>query len=65
MNTQVIVIEKTMLSKHCLIFCPVCETTTKHVLSRSGEFYMCSTKDCNSIVDIENPVEEEIEDETI
>ena len=62
MNNQVIIIEKTMLSKHCLIFCPVCETTTKHVLSRSGEFYSCS---CGSIVDIENPVDEEIEDETI
>lgn len=47
---QVIEIEEEMLSKHIIIFCPVCETETKHVLSFTRQYYACS---CGTIVDIE------------
>lgn len=58
MNNQVIVIEKTMLSKYCLIFCAECETNTRHALGTSGQIYVCGI--CGSVIDIEI---EEIEDE--
>ena len=58
MNNQVIVIEKTMLSKHCMIFCTTCETNTRHALGRSKQIYVCGL--CGSVVDIEI---KEIEDE--
>jgi hypothetical protein len=61
MNNQVIVIEKTMLSKHCLIFCPVCETWTSHYLSKLGDFYACGCG--GNFVEIE--LKEDIEDEAI
>jgi len=56
---MVIELEETMLSIHCLLPCPVCGTTTKHVLAKSKEFYSCS---CGSIVEIEL---KEIENETV
>ena len=52
---MIITIEKEMLAKHCIIFCPICETETKHVLSRSNEFYSCA---CGNICDIELKEEE-------
>ena len=59
---MVITIERTMLNKHCMIFCHNCEQDTNHILSRTGEFYVCTTKDCHSIVDVEIT---EMGDETI
>jgi len=47
---MIIEITKYMASKHCLLFCSTCGTNTKHVLSKSGEFYACQ---CSSIVDVE------------
>ena len=48
--TQVIEIVRTMLSKHCILFCPHCETYTAHYLSRMNDFYACL---CGNIVEIE------------
>ena len=56
---QVIEIVRTMLSKHCILFCPHCETYTAHYLSRMNDFYACQ---CGSIVEVEI-IEEEKEDD--
>jgi len=50
MNTQVIEVEETMLTLHCILPCTNCGTWTKHVLSRSKEFYSCQ---CGEIIDVE------------
>jgi len=47
---QVIELEEEMLSIHCMLPCVNCGTWTKHVLSKSKEFYACY---CGEIVDIE------------
>lgn len=57
MTHQVIEIEEEMLSLKCLLFCPICETVTNHVLLKSHEGYVCACGDC---VEIEI---KEIEDE--
>lgn len=54
----VIEVEKEVLSKHRILFCAHCGTYTKHVLSKSGEYYSCR---CGSIVDID-VIEKEKED---
>ena len=57
---QVIELQVWQISKHCTLFCPVCETWTSHHLSKSGEFFACSCG--GNFVDIEI---KENEDETI
>ena len=47
---QVIEINKWLLSKSIVLFCPECGTSTKHVLSQSQQYYSCG---CGTIVDIE------------
>jgi len=47
---QVIEIDKELLSKSIVIFCPECDTPTKHVLSVSKQYYSCG---CGTIVEIE------------
>lgn len=48
---QVIELQVWQISKHCTLFCPVCETWTSHHLSKSGEFFACSCG--GNFVDIE------------
>ena len=55
---QVIEIVKSMITKHCILFCPHCETYTNHVLAKSREFYSCS---CGDIVWIDFLDDEETE----
>jgi transposase-like protein len=57
---QVITIKSTMLSKYCMIFCPICETTVRHALGSSEQIYVCGS--CANVVDVEI---EENEDETL
>jgi len=47
---QVIEINRWLLSKYMVLFCPTCGTSTKHVLGQSKQYYSCG---CGTIVDIE------------
>ena len=55
---QVIELEEEMLSIHCMLPCVNCGTWTKHVLSKSKEFYACF---CGEIIDIELKEIEDVE----
>jgi hypothetical protein len=46
-----------MITKHCILFCPHCETYTVHYISRMKDYYACQ---CGNIVEID-VIEEEIE----
>ena len=47
---QIITLEKVMVSHTAAIYCPVCQTTTRHVLIESGTVYVCG---CGSEVLVE------------
>jgi len=56
---MIVTIDKTMLGKHCMLFCSHCGTDTNHALGTSGMIYVCG---CGEVIDIEF-VESEEEDE--
>ena len=47
---MIITLEKEMISVEAMLPCPVCGTPTKHILTKSGDCYVCG---CGDVMKIE------------